>query len=417
MGIRTPGASLLMGLLILLTLAGCSGEQTAASPSASASQPAAVSPSDSSPPAASSPASDTVASPPTLPASPPPASVDPGVDPAKTGKVTAIRLADPLTGWAGGDGWLAKTLDGGKHWEIQYRHQYVVDQIFALNAMKAWATLDIGDKRGRKLVRTTDGGKHWTDAGTVPGYGFFHFVSDKEAFSGGARTTDGGKTWTSLPSAGRTVGDPYFHDRLNGWAVTNGRHGFSIRRTTDGGKTWPAVLTRGSEVLPGASVIRSTGRADAWVELIGDSGMTQTSYSLFHTSSGGKTWQPVLANSGAGSGPAPGFPMGEKTAVPRNSGNSPGMLYAVNPSTAFMGAQCQACEKPNMIGKTTDGGKTWMNLKGEYPGYGPQLIAAADASHVWWIHTDNADKAPSRMYVTEDGGKHWTLVHTFDTPQ
>lgn len=71
------------------------------------------------------------------------------------------------------------------------------------------------------------------------------------------------------------------------------------------------------------SVIRSAGANDAWIELIGESGMTQTSYSLFHTKDGGKTWQTVLANSTAGGGPAPGIAAGD-TAGPKNTGSKPG---------------------------------------------------------------------------------------------
>lgn len=399
----------LLGCVLLSTAAGCSGganDTSSATPSAGASV--------SSPSASfSAPASEEA--PPTseTPADPPAASVDPGTGDPRTGKVTAVRLADPLIGWTGGNGWIARTDDGGKHWKIQYRHPYVVMQIFALNAERAWATLDIGDNRGAKLIRTTDGGAHWEDAGVVPSYAFIHFVSEKEGFSGSARTTDGGKTWQTRPAPAKTVGDVYFHDADNGWAVVAERDGFSVRRTTDGGRVWRTVMTRDSTVVPPHAVIRSAGKDDAWVMVVGDSGMSQTSYSLFHTKDGGRNWQPVLANSGAGSGPAPGFAADEKD-VPKSAGNAPGTLYVVNRDVAFMGAQCRACDKPNTIGKTTDGGRTWINLPGEYPGYETQQIAAADARHVWWINTDGEE--PSRMYVTSDGGQTWTLVHTFDKP-
>ncbi|WP_123043343.1 WD40/YVTN/BNR-like repeat-containing protein [Cohnella candidum] len=403
--LRRSHTLLLLCSILLIGAAGCSAGNNGASPSGSSpvSSPAAS-------PAASPNESASAA--PTS-ASPPADSADPGTDSTKTGKVTAVRLANPMIGWAGGDGWIAGTADGGAHWSIQLRPQNVVHQIFALNKDKAWASLASGDHKSVKLVRTTDGGKHWEDGGTVPNDSFFHFVSDLEAFSGDAHTTDGGKTWTPMTTPGKTVGDVYFHDAKNGWAVTNGQHGFSIRKTSDGGKTWTTVLSKDSDVPPTNSVIRSAGKNDAWVEVVGGSGMSQTSYSLFHTRDGGKSWQPVLANSGAGSGPAPGFTMDEKK-VPRNGGNSPGTLYVASPDVAFMGGQCQACDKPNRLGKTTDGGETWVNLKPEYSGFDVQQIAAADADHVWWINTDGQE--PSKMYVTSDGGANWKLVHTFDKP-
>jgi photosystem II stability/assembly factor-like uncharacterized protein len=348
----------------------------------------------------------------------PPSPISYSPEKVSMGTVTALRLADFQTGWAGGEGWIARTDNGGKSWVTQLKHKYIVKQLFALNNKLAWATLDIGNPKSFRLLSTSDGGKKWSEAGTVPNSGFLHFVSKTEAFSGNARTTDGGKTWVKLSVPDAIVGDAYFHDRNNGWAVTQGGNKYSFLRTTDGGKSWLTVKSQATgalvSILTGV-VIRSAGNNDAWIELIGGSGMSQTSYSLFHTVDGGRTWQPVLANSGAGSGPAPGYKMEDKTQVPANVGSGPGTLYVVNPKTAFMGGVCMACENSNTMGKTIDGGKTWINLKAEFPGYGTQQIAAADANHIWWINTDYS--APSVMYTSSDGGKHWSKVHTFDKPK
>lgn len=403
------GIMIIAALALLFLFAGCmnGGNRAAESESPVSSDPAQTPSASPSNPAASDPASTGS---PDDRASPAP---DKPAD-QRTGLVTALRLADPKTGWAGGDGWIARTDDGGSSWQVQYRGSGRVMQIFALNAAKAWATLGTDGGHTLRLVRTTDGGENWAEVGTAPGGAFIHFVSAAEAFGGNARTTDGGATWQKLNIPNGTVGNAYFHDADNGWVVTGGEGKFAVRRTKDGGKTWTAVLEKATEVPPQDAIIRSAGKDDAWVELIGDSGMTQTSYSLLHTADGGDHWQAVLANGGAGSGPAPGFAM-EENKVPRNNGNSPGMLYVVSPKIAFMGGQCQACDKPNTIGKTVDGGKSWVNLAGEYPGYGSQQIAAADAQHAWWINTDPTE--PSKMYVTSDGGKSWKLVHTFDKPE
>ncbi|MFC5699660.1 WD40/YVTN/BNR-like repeat-containing protein [Cohnella faecalis] len=398
-------------LLAIALLAGCSSNSESALPSSSSTaitalptQPAASEPSN--------PAEGTEAASPEPTATPSTSPI--GSIPLST--VTALRLATPLSGWAGGENWIARTDDGGKHWKKQYTHKGMTKQLFALNSRTAWATIGSTDAQKLTLLKTKDGGSRWTTAGTVPNDGFLHFVSETEAFSANAITIDGGKSWKTLGAPDHAIGDVYYHDRNNGWAVSavEGADYFEFQRTTDGGKSWKTVFTRKTSVIPSDSVIRSAGKNDAWIELIGDSGMTQTSYSLFHTSDGGGKWQPVLANSGAGSGPAPGFAMDEKT-VPRNGGNSPGELYVVNTTTAFMGGQCQACDDGNTMGKTTDGGKTWTNLKAEYPGYGAQHIAAADAKHVWWINTDPA--APSVMYTTADGGVSWKTTYTFATPK
>lgn len=74
-----------------------------------------------------------------------------------------------------------------------------------------------------------------------------------------------------------------------------------------------------------------------------------------------------------------------------------------------------ACDKPNTIGWTKDGGKTWVNGNQSFDGYGEELVAFADADHGWLICTDNTK--PSEMYTTSDGGKHWRKTYTFERPK
>jgi photosystem II stability/assembly factor-like uncharacterized protein len=325
------------------------------------------------------------------------------------GKITAVRLANADSGWVGGEGWIARTDDGGKHWQNQYLGNGTIQQIFALNGQEAWAVTDKTD-----LLGTSDGGKHWAAVGKAPNGGFLHFVSKNEAFSANARTTDGGKSWSTLPVPKQMAGDAYFHDKANGWAVSQNNGMGMIEQTTDGGKTWHTVKSlKIVEPLAGV-VIRSAGMDDAWVEWIGGSGMSQTSYSLFHTTDGGKNWQTVLANSTAGGGAAPGFPM-DYNDGPKNQGSKPGPLYVVDSKVAFMGGYCPACDKPNTVGRTTDGGKTWENGTASFTGYSEALLAIADTNHGWWICTDYTE--PSVLYSTSDGGIHWNKVYTFPSPK
>ncbi|MEI7024748.1 hypothetical protein [Paenibacillus sp. y28] len=337
----------------------------------------------------------------------------------KLGTVNAVRMIDPNAGWAGGSGWIARTDDGGKQWKLQYQGKQNVEQLFALNGQNAWAVLSqneaktAGSSASRTLLHTADGGKQWSPAGTVPNASFLHFVSNTEAFSGNARTTDGGKSWTTLPVPEHMAGSAYFHDAGNGWAVTVQNNQINVQRTRDGGKTWQAVMTRNTVAPVTDAIIRSAGTEDAWVELIGDSGMSQTSYSLFHTSDGGASWTTVIANSTAGAGPAPGFPA-DYNGGPKNAGSKPGQLYVVDKTTAFMGGYCPACDQANAVGWTTDGGKTWTSGKQQVPGSGGALLAMADASHGWWVTRDSTEA--SVLYTTASGGDHWVKTYTFDKP-
>lgn len=397
---------------LLVLLAGCQGaagggDKPSASPQSPSAQPtSSISPSPSGTATTPGSSGTQTSTKPSTPASA-----------AELGRVTAVRLADAKSGWTGGEGWIARTDDGGKNWQSQYQGAGTVHQLFALNGQDAWATTeDAGTATTHKypLLGTTDGGKHWTKTGEAPNGGFLHFVSKMEAYSANAKTVDGGKTWSTLKVPDHLVGDAYFHDKNNGWAVTQQKDSAQVAHTTDGGNTWKTVMTRTTVSPLTGALIRSAGTNDAWVEWIGDSGMTQTSYSLFHTSDGGKAWQTVLANSTAGGGPAPGFPI-DYNQGPKNTGTKPGPLYVVDTKTAFMGGDCPSCDKPNSVGKTVDGGKTWINGTQTVEGFGPAYLAMADANQGWWITTDNA--APSVMYTTSDGGSHWTKVHTFEKPK
>ncbi|WML43913.1 hypothetical protein [Neobacillus sp. PS3-40] len=323
--------------------------------------------------------------------------------------VTAVRLADFNTGWVGGNGWIAKTTSGGKKWAVVYQGSGTVKQLFALNHSDVWATLNQGGTNLR-LLKSSDGGKHWAFIGIVPTNSFLHFTSKTTALSGKYLSQDGGKRWISLPTPKRMVGDAYFHDVKNGWAVTQSNNVFYVKRAINGGKSWSTVMTKSLFSPLAGAMIRSAGTNDAWIELIGGTGMNQTAYSVFHTIDGGKSWKTVIANSTAGGGPAPGFGL-EYNNGPNNMGAKPGPLYVVNPQIAFMGGSCPACDIPNSIGWTKDAGKTWINSNVTLKGYGEAYLAIADEKHGWWITTEN--EKPSTMYTTSDGGLHWNQIHIF----
>lgn len=337
--------------------------------------------------------------------SPTPPANNPAPSNINMSMVTAVRLADSQTGWAGGNGWVAKTTNGGKSWAIVYKGSGTVKQIFALNHSDVWVALNQGGNVS-KILHSNDGGQHWVSVGTAPNNAFLHFNSATTALSGNYLSQDGGKTWRQLPIPDNAVGDAYFNNENNGWVVTESNNEFSVNRTTDGGKSWKTVMTKSSP-LNGAQ-IRSAGSNDAWVELVGSSGMSQTSYSVFHTSDGGKSWKTVIAKSTAGGGPAPGV---TENNISTPQGSKPGPLYVVNSQVAFIGGSCPACDHQNSIGWTKDAGTTWVNSSVMLDGYGDALLAFANANDGWWITTDNQNS--SKMYTTTDSGVHWKEVYDF----
>lgn len=333
------------------------------------------------------------------------------------GKVSAVRLIDAKSGWTGGDGWIARTDDKGKSWRAQYKGSATIDQIFALNGKQAWAILgqQPDQTNERQLLQTNDGGSKWTIVGKVPDGDFIHFTSEKEAFIGNQHSTDGGRTWSALTIPDGTIGNTYFYNDKIGWAMIKAQEGtFQAMRTTDGGNSWQLSNMWLSKAPLNGAVIRSAGPDDAWVQCIGDSGMSQTSFALYHTQDGGKKWRTVIAKSTAGAGPAPGWDANVPPELPQGW-SKPGPLYVVDSATAFMGGYCPACDNANSIGWTNDGGATWNVSKSSYPGSSGALLAIADAKNGWWITTSVSE--PSVMYTTSDGGATWQKAHEFDKPQ
>ncbi|RLQ93337.1 WD40/YVTN/BNR-like repeat-containing protein [Falsibacillus albus] len=328
-------------------------------------------------------------------------------------KITSVRMIDADSGWIGGDGWIARSDNNGKNWSIQYEGEQTAQQIFALNGKQAWVVFaDEQDSPTQKrILKTDDGGKHWMTVGRMPQDGFLHFRSTNDAFVGNAHSEDGGKTWVKLNVPSNIIGEPYFHDAKNGWAVTLKDKQIQVMNTTDGGNSWNPVFSKKFMYGLNGAIIRSAGAQDAWVELIGGTGMTQTSYSFFHTKNGGATWLPVVAKSTAGGGPAPGVPEKHPN-IPDNKGSKPGPLYVVNTETAFLGGTCPACDQPNTMGWTNDGGKSWHTSDAAFSGFNEPLLAMADDHHGWWITNDNENS--SVLYTTKNGGTDWEEVHTFE---
>ncbi|MBW7461765.1 hypothetical protein K0U00_47710, partial [Paenibacillus sepulcri] len=153
------------------------------------------------------------------------------------------------------------------------------------------------------LFKTTDGGTTLTQVHTGAyafdrvqflsedvGYGFSRTLTFK--------TANGGQTWEKVttPPNTRYV---HFINQNEGWVVTLvPGTGYEIKRTVNGGKTWANMLSVKSATVVGGQIY-GTEESNVWVVLYGDSGMSQTSYSLFHTSDAGAHWKQLVSNSTA----------------------------------------------------------------------------------------------------------------------
>ncbi|TDG00695.1 hypothetical protein [Paenibacillus piri] len=413
----------LLSSVIMLAMAGCEDKPVTganpAKPDPSVSQPGTD-------PAGGKPSDEAASGSQTKPQEPSPSTPNVPADENKSkSAASAVAFVSATEGWAGGNGFIAHTTDGGAHWTNQYTEAGNIGGFAFLsgNPKIGWAYegqvngpvaagAPAGNRKKTRLLHTKDGGATWTVVNpSAPLGNEVHFVSEQEGYSGNHATRDGGKTWSELPVPAELSGEAYFQTGTNGWAVLNKGNTYEIEHSTNNGKTWKSVYSQPVGSILNGAVIRSTGKDDVWVQLIGDSGMTQTSYTLLHSKDAGKTWIPVVANSTAGGGPAPGYQPGTETG-PKGPGTKPGQLLPLSAQTAFMLGMCPSCGDAGEVslGWTLDGGSTWTNSSQKLPGQ-DGMASFVNDKHGWLL--TYAYSKPSVLYETKDGGKQWNKVYSF----
>ncbi|MBL0386731.1 hypothetical protein JJB07_08705 [Tumebacillus sp. ITR2] len=392
-----------LATVLSVTLIGC-GQKTSSTPADSMNvdtSPAATSPTTN--PAPANPT-------PSVPDQPATSVPKPADTAHHSYSVTALDFANSNWGWVGGKGFILNTTNGGHDWNVQYDGPYEIDAFSFLNANTGWALGHDGDGEvGGVVLQTKDGGLHWNEISHPAHVRNLHFVSETTGFGSDMITQDGGKTWTPVKAPDSLMGNPAFSDANHGWAVTAEGNSFQIQHTADGGQTWTKLFSRPTQEPPVTASVQTTSPVDAWVMIVGSSGMTQTSFSIFHTSDGGANWQPVIAQSTAGGGTAPGYDT--PNTGPKGPASKPGYLEVVNSQVAMLSGFCGACGEGTIsTGWTVNNGKTWTNSTQQIPGSGGQL-SFVNANQGWLI-TSPYDK-PSVLYNTQTSGQTWTQEFVF----
>jgi photosystem II stability/assembly factor-like uncharacterized protein len=244
---------------------------------------------------------------------------------------------------------------------------------FMLSATTAWAQgfrrpepLPPQDPMRFEFVGSADGGRISSVAG-VEGASETYYAG---AASGGVwKTTDGGKTWLPMfdkepvQSIGALAVAP--SDSMTVWAGTGEAWairdadimGDGVHKSTDGGKTWThmglAQTGRISQII-----IDPKDANTVFVCALGRTTGPQQERGVYRTKDGGATWQRVLF-------------------VDPNTGCSGMSMDAKDPNTLFAGTWQVVMH-------------TWVELSG-----GPG----------------------GRIYVSHDGGDHWTQVKASGLPK
>jgi photosystem II stability/assembly factor-like uncharacterized protein len=192
------------------------------------------------------------------------------------------------------------------------------------------------------------------------------------------RTSDGAKTWRRIASSSPTNGQC---NRVTALDFVDTSHGFTsfgpaIYRTADGGATWPpqAQLSGPGSGLPvdGVYAIKTFGSVHLALAQAGNAQF------VFRSIDGAEGWS-YLAT------------------IPSGFDNAVGLL------TASRWVQLL----PGQGVETTDAGKTWHRYPSDYSG---EMLLSGDI--VFGDVSVGYAQTRGSIQRTEDGGLHWTPIHT-----
>lgn len=319
--------------------------------------------------------------------------------------MVADWFVNPRDGWVAGPGAIWATHDGGYHWRQQYRGEADLQAVQFADSLHGFAW------GGQTLLRTVDGGLHWQSIRLSEPLGSIQWASALQgwAVSSGPglpsspgrlyHTVDGGEHWQPVATPFHPLAVAFFNPEI-GWAAGT----TTLWHSSDGGRHWTPAMRLGAARLSRVEV-RLGGPDSVWLQLIGGSGMSQTSYTVVHFSPNQGS-SVVAAVSGAGSGPAPDAPPN----APKGPGYSPGPLVALSASQAVMSGTCEACDLGTIaLWTTSDSGNHWQ----QYPPVfgangipGPHALSFSDPQHGWLVD----GLTTTQILATDDRGAHWRQV-------
>jgi photosystem II stability/assembly factor-like uncharacterized protein len=210
--------------------------------------------------------------------------------------INDVAFADPLHGWAAGDGGaLFVTDDGGQSWRTVV--DGVTDTLRRLTFVDTAHGYAVGDAT---VLRTGDGGASWSrivssslPAGmqdlAAPSVGSLVAAAQPAGATGGLyRSADGGLTWqTALtPPSGLGFDRVVFTGPTTGWVAGTA----GLYRTADGGRTWSMIDLHLSSYEALAFLSPSFG----YIGGLSETAKGRWSATFLRTTDGGATWATTM---------------------------------------------------------------------------------------------------------------------------
>lgn len=286
------------------------------------------------------------------------------------------------------------------------------DDIYFVNPQLGWYVNGAG-----KIFRTTDGGDSWKQVFHQAGTYFrcIAFVDEKTGFAGNIgpgyfpgvtdttplyQTTDGGDTWTPVASvtADQVVGlcalqvvrEDFInagkldqHTRIIGVGRVGGPAAMIV--SDDMGATWQSVDLPKNAAM--AFDVHFWNRREGFIASASNADVSQSNALILRTEDGGKTWASVYQS-------ARPFELTWKMSFPsREVGYV--TIQSYNPDMEV---------KDRFVAKTTDGGKTWLELPLVQDARVREFGVAFLDENTGWVG------AMPGGFETRDGGKSWQKV-------
>lgn len=310
---------------------------------------------------------------------------------------------------------LLKTDDGGLTWQIAGTDGWLGTLLATPDASTIWAASagDAGPVERRIFAVSRDAGQTWSDV-AVPGI-------DQPSGQGGSfvgppvfvgatgvalfdrndgtgtfeilRSDDAGKSWGSVS----TTASPALAVVSDVRWVRPGPAAGTLEETSDKGQTWQPILVAG---LP-AGAITWLGFADASHAALRAVASDGSSYELFVSSDGGRTWGPADLGAAPAAPPTP-----EPTVAPTASVSS--VAFFDSESGLVVGATPGG---KGAVWRTADGGRTWTETVLDTSGLAFVTVAGTASAWATVLCANQAWQGDTcGVVANDDGGRTWHPV-------
>ena len=227
-------------------------------------------------------------------------------------------------------------------------------------------------------------------------------------------TNDGGVNWKNISPALQFYykGTGAFYNQSFGWFVElDPGQQFIVERTTDGGRTWTSSSPVATPYGDGKMQIDRISKEVGYIA-IGSAGMTNPPSALYRTTDGGKTWVRL-----------PNTPTSGKI---KFISSLNGWLSGWNftPNDLLKKRTGHTGQGYTWLYKTKNEGKSWnrvqlpvpISLRSDWISGENLFFHAQWGAVVFYFSGNSGTNDVYKLYVTNDGGRNWSIYDLPMTP-